>query len=133
MTPLSLATPLRSLLDAAIAENRVTSAAELGQRRGALEGRAAIPRSAVHVALEQGDSIKLSTLAAYARAAGYVLHIGFDQGADGSWAGVGLAEGLDVTVDRARATLARMGLELILSVEPAPTSTIPSPIPPPST
>ncbi len=68
MTPLSLDAPLASLLDIRRADGRPLSQRHLGELRQPI-----VTQGSVGAALAAGGGIKLATLDAYARAAGYRL------------------------------------------------------------
>lgn len=68
VTPLRLDRPLAGLLELSASSDRKLSHRDLGELRQPM-----VSAAAVGDALRLGDAIKLSTLAAYARAAGYVL------------------------------------------------------------
>lgn len=117
MTPISIDAPLSSLLDALVTAGAVDGVRSLARLRGTTETRLQAARRA-------GPRIKLATLAAYARAAGWcVLVEGLFRGdPPGSLATCGgTADDLDVTVAGAQALLAALGLEMTLAVEPAET------------
>ncbi len=113
MTPLSLTEPLASLLDASGLTYKAL---------GALR-KPPVGQPAVSHAVRLGDRVELSTLALYARAAGYKLHLGVD-GARYTYA----TDDLDVTVAGARTLLTSLGLEMTLAVEPqSPAASTPAP------
>ena len=68
MTPLPIDRPLAGLLELSAATGHKLSQRDLGERREPMVSQAAVGDS-----LRIGDRIKLSSLAAYARAAGCVL------------------------------------------------------------
>lgn len=113
MTPLDLAHPLASLLDAARADGRKLSQRDLGEARVPPVAQASVAN-----AIEAGDKIKLSTLAAYALAAGYTLWLRATRGAECYECVVDRAL-LLYTVEGAVALFAAVGLTMTLAVEPA--------------
>lgn len=123
MTPLPLDRPLAGLLERSAAAGRKLSQRDLGELRQPMVSAAAVGDS-----LRLGDRIKLSSLAAYARAAGYRLFMQATRTKALRETRLGQEEGLlscavysdlDVTVAGARALLEALGLEMTLAVEPA--------------
>ncbi len=112
MTTLSLDAPLASLLDVCRAAGVVTTQAQLGGRR-----KPPVDQGAVARTIGRGDRIELATLAAYARAAGYVLHIGVSGAAAMPLRFI--RDNPSATVEQARVVLAELGLTMTLAVEPA--------------
>jgi hypothetical protein len=115
VTPLDPSRPLASLLDIARAEGRVGSQADLGAHRDP-----PVRQGVVGQALALCDRIKLSTLASYARAAGYTLWAGqTDQAktAGAPWDVSPNDGAADLQVCRLRTALLAAGLVMTLAVE----------------
>jgi hypothetical protein len=112
LTPLSIDAPMASLLACA----QLTYKA-LGARREPPVGQPAVSH-----AVRLGDRIELATLAAYARAAGYVLWMEASLPERVGCRAVlfhrARADGLDVSVADARGLYAAIGLDMTLAVEP---------------
>jgi hypothetical protein len=82
-----------------------------------------VRQGVVGQALALGDGIRLSTLAAYARAAGWrvLVEVRWRGRHEDAPVGVAAADDLDDTVAQARALAEAWGLELSLAVEPGET------------
>lgn len=113
MTPLSLDAPLVSLLALSAADGRKLSQRDIGEAR-----TPPVAQASVANAIETGPSIKLSTLAAYAHAAGYTLWMGASRPEqERSWFEIGSA--VTATIEQAMELWDAAGIEMELAVEPA--------------
>jgi hypothetical protein len=112
VTPLPLTRPLAGILDACRKAGRPLSQRDLGERRSPR-----VSQAAVGDAVRVGDGIALANLAAYARAAGYVLWIGGHAAPPEVGLRHQVCDGHTMSVAEARALLDGWGLEMVLTVE----------------
>lgn len=120
MTTLSLTAPLTSLLDVLATAGVVDGVRGLAKLRCGSDDPAAYKAAETRIgqARRAGPRVRLSTLAGYARAAGYVVQVGALSTKTPSTFDRCAADDLDVTVSQARALLVALGLEMSLAVEP---------------
>ena len=111
MIPIPITRPLAGILDACREAGRPLSQRDLGRLRSPR-----VSQAAVGDALRQGEDIKLSTLAAYARATGHTLRLGAIAN-DGELPSTLDACSLDVSVSGARDVLRALGLRMTLALE----------------
>ena len=112
MTTLDLDRPLAGILDACRAAGRPLSQRGLAARRERV-----VSQEAVSAAIRAGAEIRLSTLAAYARAAGYALLVGCGGPPARRWNVTADGRASGCSVGELRYAIAQLGFEMTLTVD----------------